>query len=84
MGIAVLEAMAARLPVVITEGCEFPEVSESGAGFVVEADEARVAEAIGRLLSDAALCEHMGHTGEQTCCRTLYLEDQRDSNGQTV
>ena len=65
LGIAVLEAMAARLPVVITEGCEFPEVSESGAGFVVEADEARVAEAIGRLLSDAALCEHMGQQGSK-------------------
>ena len=41
-GLAVLEAMAARLPVVITEGCEFPEVSEHGAGFVVEADEAPI------------------------------------------
>ena len=65
LGIAVLEAMAARLPVVITEGCEFPEVSEHGAGLVVEADEAQIAEAITTLLSDADLCKRMGQQGHK-------------------
>ena len=32
LGIAVLEAMAARLPVIITTECEFPEVSRTGSG----------------------------------------------------
>ena len=61
--IAILEAMAARLPVVITEGCNFPEVAEHGAGFVVEAAEAPVAEAIGALLSDDAPRARMGERG---------------------
>ena len=60
---SVLEAMAARIPVVITKGCEFPEVSEHGAGLVVEADEAPIAEAISMLLSDATLRERMGQQG---------------------
>ena len=63
--IAVLEAMAARLPVVITKGCEFPEVSTNGAGIVVDADEIQVAAAIGKLLSDAALRERMGRQGRK-------------------
>ena len=62
---AVLEAMAARLPVVITKGCEFPEVSEHGAGLVVEADEAPIAEAITMLLSDTDLCKRMGQQGHK-------------------
>lgn len=63
LGIAVLEAMAAQLPVVITKGCEFPEVSEYGAGLVVETDEAPITEAITKLLSDADLCRRMGQQG---------------------
>lgn len=63
--IAILEAMAARLPVVITEGCNFPEVAEHGAGFVVEASETPVAEAMGALLSDAALRARMGRSGRE-------------------
>ena len=62
---AVLEAMAARLPVVITKGCEFPEVSEHGAGLVVEADEVQIAEAITMLLSDTDLCKRMGQQGHK-------------------
>ena len=61
--IAILEAMAARLPVVITEGCNFPEAAEHGAGFVVEPRETAVAEAIGALLSDDDLRARMGENG---------------------
>ena len=63
LGIATLEAMAARLPVVITEGCNFPEVAEHGAGFVVEAKDEPVAEAISALLSDPDLRVRMGENG---------------------
>ena len=63
--LTVLEAMAARLPVVITKGCEFNEVSEHGAGLVVEADVGQIAEAITRLLSDADLCKRMGQQGHK-------------------
>ena len=57
--------MAARLPVVTTEGCNFPEVAEYGAGFVVEAAETPVAEALAALLSDTALRTRMGLRGRE-------------------
>ena len=63
--IAILEAMAARLPVVITDGCNFPEVAEHDAGFVVEASKIPVAEAIGSLLSNAELRYRMGDRGRR-------------------
>ncbi len=65
LGIAVMEAMAARLPVIITSGCEFPEVSERAAGLVVEADDASVAVAISRLLADENLRKRMGQQGNK-------------------
>ena len=65
LGIATLEALAARLPVVITEACNFPEVAEHGAGFVVEANDKPVAEAISALLSDPGLRVRMGERGRK-------------------
>ena len=63
--VAVLEAMAARLPVVITEGCNFPEVMEHGAGFVVAPEGNFVANAIIALLSDPELRTRMGENGRK-------------------
>ena len=60
---AVLEALAAGLPVVITEQCHFPEVAERHAGFVVQTKAAPVAGAIGALLADAGLRARMGGNG---------------------
>ena len=65
LGIAVLEAMAAKLPVIITTGCEFPEVSRHKAGLVVEADDASIAGAMNRLLADAGLRSNMGRQGHK-------------------
>ena len=65
LGIAVLEAMAAHLPVVITSNCEFPEVSENKAGLVVEVSEEAIAKAISRLLSNPDLCGQMGQQGHE-------------------
>ena len=62
---AVLEALAAGLPVVISEQCNFPEVAEHEAGFVVPLDDASVCEAIGKLLSDARLGARMGRNGRR-------------------
>ena len=47
-------------PVIITTGCEFPEVSEREAGLVVEAGEMSIAGAMNRLLTDADLRRKMG------------------------
>lgn len=63
--IAVLEALASRLPVVITKACNFPEVAEHGAGFVVEAKDEPLAGAIGTLLSDPVLRARMGKNGRK-------------------
>ena len=63
--IAILEAMAVCLPVVITDGCNFPEVAEHDAGFVVEASQIPVAHAIGSLLSDVELRNRMGDRGRK-------------------
>ena len=60
---AVLEALAAGLPVVISRQCNFPEVSEHNAGFVVERDDPAVTEAISTLLSDDQLRARMGQNG---------------------
>ena len=62
---AVLEAMASGLPVVISEQCNFPEVAEHGAGFVVPLDDTSVCEAIGKLLSDPRLGARMGGNGRK-------------------
>ena len=63
--IAILEAMAARLPIVITDGCNFPEVADHEAGFVVEASQIPVAQAIGSLLSDTKLRYRIGDNGRK-------------------
>ena len=60
---AILEALAAGLPVVISRQCNFPEVSEHNAGFVVERDDTAVTEAISTLLSDDQLRARMGQNG---------------------
>ena len=62
---SVLEALAAGLPVVISEQCNFPEVAEHGAGFVVPSDDASVCDAIGKLLSDPHLGACMGRNGRK-------------------
>ena len=52
---AILEALAARLPVMITRVCHFPELEQAGGGIVVESDEAGVINGLRELLdrSDA-------------------------------
>ena len=49
---AVLEALAAGLPVVISEHCNFPEVAEHGAGYIVRNDVQEICGAISTLLAD--------------------------------
>ena len=62
---AILEAMEAGLPVVISEQCHFPEVAAHDAGLVVQASAAPVADAIGALLSDDELRTRMGRNGRE-------------------
>lgn len=53
--VAVLEALAAGQPVVLTPGCNLPEVSAKGAGLEVRLDAEAVALALMRVLDDSSL-----------------------------
>lgn len=58
--VAVLEALSAGVPVVITPGCNLPEVAAAEAGIEVQADVASAAEALARLARDPDLRSKMG------------------------
>jgi glycosyltransferase involved in cell wall biosynthesis len=62
---AILEAMACRLPVVISDQCHFPEVAEAGAGRIVPLDANAVANALESVLSNAADRTRMGNAGRE-------------------
>jgi glycosyltransferase involved in cell wall biosynthesis len=63
---AILEAMACRLPVVISDQCHFPEVAEVGAGKIVPLDANAVANALESVLSNTAERTRMGNAGRAT------------------
>jgi len=69
-GIAVVEAMACGLPVVISNKVNiWREVEDAGAGFVTAGSAEACAGAISRVLDDSALARAMGQRG-----RTLVAE----------
>ena len=49
--VSILENMAAGKPVLITPGCNFPEVALKGAGLSVQPEREALVEALSRLLS---------------------------------
>ena len=61
--VAVLEAMASRLPVVISEACHFPEVAQYGAGRVVPLEPEQIAAGLCQVLQDRGAAERMGRAG---------------------
>ena len=63
--VAVVEAIAARAPVVISDACHFPEVAEANAGFVLPLDAREFASAIVKMASNPQLAREMGHAGRQ-------------------
>ena len=60
---AVLEALASSTAVMISPGCNFPEVEAAGAGVVIGADPTAMAEVMMRLLSDRDELRAMGARG---------------------
>jgi glycosyltransferase involved in cell wall biosynthesis len=61
--IAVLEAMANRIPVIISEACHFPEVAQQGAGRVVPLEPQEIATALRYVLDDSDASRRMGDAG---------------------
>ena len=65
-GMAVVEAMAAEKPVVITKGVGISkEVETAGAGLVINKDEKQLAEAILKILENPELAQKMGKNGKK-------------------
>jgi glycosyltransferase involved in cell wall biosynthesis len=60
---AILEAMAVGVPVVISEGCHFPEVAQAGAGIITPLDAEKIADALEHVLTDAPRAAAMGTAG---------------------
>lgn len=57
---AVLEALSAGLPVIISPGCNLPEVGDAEAGLIVEPQVEPLAQALRHLLMDEAQRQRMG------------------------
>ena len=57
--LAVTEALACGVPVVLSEGCHFPEVAEAGASVVLPLDPSAFAEALLRLANNPTLWRRM-------------------------
>lgn len=65
-GIAVAEAMSARLPIVITPGIQIaPEIKAANAGLIVEGEVEPLASAIEQLLIQPELRQKLGNNGHQ-------------------
>ncbi len=61
--IAITEALAAALPVVISPECHFPEVAAENAGLIVPLDPASTARALTQISTDPTAAKHMGEAG---------------------
>ena len=62
---AITEALAARVPVIITENCHFPQVAQVNAGLVIQLDIVELADAMLTLIADPAAQKRMGDAGHQ-------------------
>lgn len=74
-GTSVVEAMASRVPVVVSSGVAIhPDIHAADAGLVVERTTAGVADAIGRLLTDDTARERMASAAVALARGTYSLE----------
>ncbi|MCK4820729.1 glycosyltransferase, partial [bacterium] len=78
-GMAVVEAMACGLPVVISDRVNiWREVKSAGAGEVIPCDADRLADALERLLDDPVLCKTMGKAGKKLAKAEYSLDRVTD------
>jgi glycosyltransferase involved in cell wall biosynthesis len=57
---AIIEAMSWGIPVIITEGCNFPEVAEAEAGWVIPAERDALRSALAEAVADDGRLRKMG------------------------
>lgn len=69
---AVLEALAAGCPVVITEACNFAAVAAERAGLVIKGGAEELRAALGELLGDEQLRGEMGDRGRRMVSREYH------------
>ncbi|MEL6526136.1 MAG: glycosyltransferase, partial [Chloroflexota bacterium] len=65
LSMAVLEAMAAGLPVLLSPGCHLPQVAQAGAGMIVEPTISVLAKALSTMLGDEASLATMSENSRQ-------------------
>lgn len=65
LSMAVLEALAAGVPVILSPGCNMPEAETSGAGVIVEAATAPLTDALTSLIHDPTRRQNMSHAARQ-------------------
>lgn len=63
--VAITEALACGVPVVITDACHFPEVAEAEAGVVCAVDAEAVAAGLMQILDDPTRAVWMGEAGHK-------------------
>ncbi len=74
LSMAVLEALAAGMPAVISPGCNMPEVEIAAAGFVVEASVEAFAVKLRELLVDVDLRRRMGMAARRLVAESYTWE----------
>lgn len=62
---AVLEAMAAGVPVLLSPGCNLPQAQASGAGLIVEPTPQALADALNDMLNEPTRLQAMGRAARQ-------------------
>jgi glycosyltransferase involved in cell wall biosynthesis len=77
--IAITEALACGLPVIISKDCHFPEVAQAGAGEVVELNAEAVAKAFANVVNDDAVRQRMASAARNLVatrfnCHTMARE----------
>lgn len=74
LSMAVLEALAAGLPVILSPGCNLPEVEVQGTGLIVSPEEQPLNEAITQLVNDPMRRDVMGQKAQTWARETFAWE----------
>ena len=71
---AIAEAMAAGVPVVVSDRCGMPYMVEEGkTGYLVNPESTKnIADCLAKLLESGQLCRQMGHEGRQSAMKRFH------------